>query len=56
MKGREGRDAFMSELLLNGVTETFQISDKHDISVNLPEIGWKEKSVEILEFNRPIVT
>lgn len=54
MKGREGREAFMSQLLLMGVKETFQSSDKHDINVNLPEIGWKEKSVEILEFNRPI--
>jgi hypothetical protein len=36
-----------------GVTETFEKSDKNDIPVNLLEIGWKSKYVEILEINRP---
>ena len=53
MKGREGRSAFMSELASLGVEETFSASDKEDISVVLSEIGWKSKSVEILEINRP---
>lgn len=53
MKGREGRSAFISELLALGVEESFLASDKDDVSVVLSEIGWKSKSVEILEINRP---
>jgi len=53
MKGREGRTAFMEELAALGVPETFQASDRDDVVVALQEVGWKSKSVEILEINRP---
>ena len=53
MKGREGRAAFMDELVALGVPETFQASDRDDVVVALKEVGWKSKSVEILEINRP---
>eukprot|EP00596_Hydrurales_sp_CCMP1899_P010677 CAMPEP_0119051226 /NCGR_PEP_ID=MMETSP1177-20130426/72908_1 /TAXON_ID=2985 /ORGANISM="Ochromonas sp, Strain CCMP1899" /LENGTH=329 /DNA_ID=CAMNT_0007030357 /DNA_START=79 /DNA_END=1068 /DNA_ORIENTATION=+ len=52
-KEREGRKSFMEELVLLGVTETFEKSDRNDVPVTLSEIGWKSKYVEILEINRP---
>jgi hypothetical protein len=52
-KEREGRKTFMEELVLLGVTETFEKSDRNDVPVTLSEIGWKSKYVEILEINRP---
>ena len=53
MRGREGRTAFLSELKLHGVEESFLISDRDDVCVSLTEIGWKSKYVEVLEINRP---
>ena len=53
MKGREGRTAFITELQTLGIPDSFIASDRDDVSVYLPEIGWKSKSVEIIEFNRP---
>ena len=53
MKGREGRTAFLEQLLALGVSEAFPVSDRDDTVVELSAVGWKAKSVEILEINRP---
>lgn len=53
MRGRVGRTAFLEELEKLGVPETFSQSDVNDVTVALPEVGWKGKAVEILEINRP---
>jgi hypothetical protein len=53
MKGRGGRTEFLEELAALGVEEKFSFSDAEDVTVALPELGWKGKSVEILEINRP---
>ena len=55
MKGRDGRNAFITELENLGLEDRFSDSDLEDVTVVLPELGWKGKSVEILEINRPKV-
>eukprot|EP00607_Mallomonas_marina_P009004 CAMPEP_0182417758 /NCGR_PEP_ID=MMETSP1167-20130531/2195_1 /TAXON_ID=2988 /ORGANISM="Mallomonas Sp, Strain CCMP3275" /LENGTH=245 /DNA_ID=CAMNT_0024591515 /DNA_START=141 /DNA_END=879 /DNA_ORIENTATION=- len=52
-RGRHGRDAFLQELLIQGVPETFN-PPSEDIPVALKGVGWKQKDVELLEINRPL--